>query len=29
VVVLYDWKTKTKVAIDEELRQRVWTFQRE
>ena len=29
VVVLWDWKTKTKVAIDEELRDRVKKFQRE
>ena len=29
VVVLYDWKTKTKVAIGEDLRRRVKEFQRE
>jgi acyl-CoA thioester hydrolase len=29
VVVLYDWKTKAKVAISEDLRRRVREFQRE
>jgi acyl-CoA thioester hydrolase len=29
VVVFYDWKTKTKVVIDEDLRRRVREFQRE
>ncbi|MCU1230706.1 MAG: thioesterase superfamily protein [Acidobacteria bacterium] len=29
VVVLYDWKTKTKVAIGQDLRRRVREFQRE